>query len=312
MLGSAYCERCGWSVLGTPPPETGSVQALDRGVHLPAPTPIPPMPSAPPRPPPLRVPQVKVRSTALPAGCGVTVVVVVLLTVFAVVGGIVAAVRSGIDEFSGPDTLEAGVLPLDRPVDGEVDDNQQAEYRLVGDGRVVLTVVPDGDFDPVVVLFDAAGTQVGRDDDGGPGLRDSLLVAELRPNESYRVRVEEFSDDGGSYTITARSAVRRAELSGLGSAAAGEVAEEEMVRYPLDLAVGRDVTISVAAVEGFDPTVRVLSHDGEELAFNDDFQGCCDAQVTLVVPDGAVAEVAGLNGRAGRYTITVTCVPGAC
>ncbi|MEJ7846051.1 MAG: hypothetical protein WKF93_10430 [Acidimicrobiales bacterium] len=84
------------------------------------------------------------------------------------------------------------------PADGEV------RVTIVGDGPGVLTVRSvDGVVDPVITLFDAAGNEIGRDDDGldniDPNLPtfDSELVIDLAPGTSAVAVVTDF---GGSDT----------------------------------------------------------------------------------------------------------------
>ncbi|MGH9135723.1 MAG: hypothetical protein ACRD0G_01585 [Acidimicrobiales bacterium] len=73
-----------------------------------------------------------------------------------------------------------------------------------------------------------------------------------------------------------------------------------------ELVASGEVTIAVSG-EGFDSTVRVFDGGGDEVAYNDDFEVCCDAQVTVEVAEGEtyIVEVRELGGNAGTFRIEV-------
>jgi hypothetical protein len=88
------------------------------------------------------------------------------------------------------------------PADGEV------RVTIVGDGPGVLTVRSVDDVvDPVITLFDAAGNEIGRDDDGldnlDPNLPtfDSELVIDLAPGTRAVAVVTDFGSATGEVVI---------------------------------------------------------------------------------------------------------------
>lgn len=65
---------------------------------------------------------------------------------------------------------------------------------------------------------------------------------------------------------------------------------EPVQSYPVDMTAGEFVTIAMTS-EDFDPWLRLLGPNGEEVAFNDDFGGTLNARIVYNVP------------TSGEYTI---------
>jgi hypothetical protein len=152
---------------------------------------------------------------------------------------------------------------------------------------------------------------LGENDDAD-GL-DSRLALILSSSEELEVEVREYSGDAGDYTVLVQ---RGDETVGISPIAGGRLA----VRTPVDGSVGRnqaaaydftgegrEVVITVAGLDGFDPVVRVLDGGGKELARNDDSDGSRDSRLPIVVAGGSTVtvEVTGFSGQPGAYRVLV-------
>ncbi len=98
-------------------------------------------------------------------------------------------------------------LSPNTPVDGEiVTPNQEQSWTFLGGQNMVvsLRVIPEGDFDPVVILRDANGAELIRNDDYDyPNRRDALLEAITLPRlGDYQVSVTGYNGSIGAFTLT--------------------------------------------------------------------------------------------------------------
>lgn len=83
-----------------------------------------------------------------------------------------------------------------------------AEERYTFDGQagqVVAITLDSDDFDPVLVLFDAAGEEIAFNDDFGNTL-NSKIVAELPEDGTYTVLARSYSGQGGDFQVMVRLA----------------------------------------------------------------------------------------------------------
>ena len=157
----------------------------------------------------------------------------------------------------------------------------------------------------------ANGDVVGENDDAD-GL-DSRLALILSTSDELRVEVREYSGDAGDYTVLVQ---RGDELVGISpidggrlairTAVDGSVGRNQAVAYDFT-GEGREVVITVAGLDGFDPVVRVLGSKGEELGRNDDSDGSRDSRLPIVVAGASTVtvEVTGFAGAPGAYRILV-------
>ncbi|MCU0480679.1 MAG: hypothetical protein MUE54_05635 [Anaerolineae bacterium] len=93
------------------------------------------------------------------------------------------------------------------PVEGEITfPNEERVWTFTGglNMAVSLRVVPNGDFDPLLMVFDASGQELIRNDDYDyPNRRDALLEAITLPRlGEYQVVVTGYGGDIGSFTLT--------------------------------------------------------------------------------------------------------------
>ncbi|MCL4253887.1 MAG: hypothetical protein KJ043_08915 [Anaerolineae bacterium] len=98
-------------------------------------------------------------------------------------------------------------LAPNTPVDGDITiPNQEQTWTFFGGQSMVvsLRVIPEGNFDPVVILRDANGNELIRNDDYDyPNRRDALLEAITLPRlGDYQVAVTGYEGSIGTFTLT--------------------------------------------------------------------------------------------------------------
>lgn len=295
-----------------PPPPPG--WTLADGPGRAALLPPPPRPKGAGNPTALTMPAPKNKG-----GCGCAVVA-------AIVGlGVVAAISGGIFAISEVTTAPPGerlvgpTLSLGSIERFELDDDDTGVHALdLGEGAVTITVTSrDDDFDPVLRLVDASGTEVGRNDDAD-GYNSRLSFTLGSSGSDLVAEVTEFSGDPGEYEIAVRSGATPPVLDPDDPVIGERVAAEELIVgdavqrflgsddtavHPLAGFEGR-VTITVHGLDGFDPMLRVVDSSGAEVAQNDDFDGQASL-VTFVLStsDRYEVEVVEFSGDAGFYSI---------
>jgi hypothetical protein len=252
-------------------------------------------------------------------GCGCLLLfLAVFLAPFGFAGfGIVSAVRHAIDADSG-EIQDEGVLTYHQRDEGGIGTGETDRWQLAGeDAQVRISVFADGDFDPVVTIRPVGGAQFGRDDDGGDD-RDARLVVDLRAGTDYHVDVTGFGSSSGDYDILVE---RESEIPPeVPQIEAGPLAVRQPITadVPADVTTryrftgeGREVTISVRAVDDYDPVVTVRNQAGLQLGRDDDSGGGPtgrDSLLRVTVPGGETVfvDVEEFSGDAGSYTIEVT------
>lgn len=98
-------------------------------------------------------------------------------------------------------------IEANTPVEGEITfPNQELVWAFTGGQSmaVSLRVIPNGNFDPLLMVFDANGQELIRNDDYDyPNRRDSLLEAITLPRlGEYQVVVTGYAGSVGSFTLT--------------------------------------------------------------------------------------------------------------
>lgn len=82
----------------------------------------------------------------------------------------------------------------------------QNQYTFTGRaGQAVVISMNSADFDTVLVLLNASGEEVARNDDYGRSL-NSTIVTTLPSDGAYKVLAQSFGGQGGSYTLNVRVA----------------------------------------------------------------------------------------------------------
>lgn len=162
-------------------------------------------------------------------------------------------------------------------------------------GTLVTVAVESDDFDPVVEVLDPAGSQIGRDDDGGDGLNSLLAGLRLPRSGRYQIVVSAYSasasgrytlrvDDGGPARPEASRAIRYGE-SGDGYLNAGE-------RHGWTFMGTSGDEITADLTGDFDTYLELIGPGGQEVARDDDSG------------DGNAARLAHVQlPTSGRYTL---------
>lgn len=82
----------------------------------------------------------------------------------------------------------------------------QNQYTFTGRaGQAIVISMNSADFDTVLVLLNASGEEVARNDDYGRSL-NSTIVTTLPSDGVYKVLAQSFGGQGGSYTLNVRVA----------------------------------------------------------------------------------------------------------
>lgn len=219
----------------------------------------------------------------------------------AVYDAICAQMPSG--RTDSPALLEAcrqgGLLDLSA---GEVTRTAEAEqrrWRFDGKAGESVTVVVDapGDGGTTLTLYDELGKEVAHNDSGGSG--QARLTALLSRDGSHTIEVGSYGSPV-PYTITVgRTPAQPLTLDGM----TREVAVDRQVwRFAGD--AGEWVSLAADAPEGADATLTLYDASGEQVGYNDDFDGR-DPQLTTVLPEGGqYTAVVGWYGSPQPYALT--------
>ncbi|HTJ37446.1 MAG TPA: PPC domain-containing protein [Dactylosporangium sp.] len=163
-----------------------------------------------------------------------------------------------------------------------------------------LTVATSGDLDTVVVLYDATGTVVAADDDGGPGLL-SLLDFTIPAGGDYYLMVAGY----GLGTVLPEDPFDSG--SGLGAGKEGayglsaSLVFSDLDFYAVDLVAGDVLGASVTGL-GTRLTVR---DPGGRVVFGSEQDASFIYAPNAPLPGGGNAVVSYVTPRDGRYTLEV-------
>lgn len=205
------------------------------------------------------------------------------------------------------DVVEGDSLEYGDTVEGELTDDELAiGYTFEGaEGDfVTITVTTADDFDTYLVLLDEEGEEVAYNDDFEPGNYSlSVIGGELPADGVYTVVVTSFGgtgegefeltvdegDGGGSGSGSGGSTgggstnsleqYRGVEVVEAGEIAYGDTIEDETsddalaLSYSFEGSEGDEITISLEGSDDSDTYVALFDADGNELAYNDDFDG---------------------------------------
>jgi len=174
--------------------------------------------------------------------------------------------------------------------------------------------------DPLLRLYDARGTELAMDDDGG-GALNSLLEYTATATGNYYIEARGFTDDAsGAYSLRALAgdipgdATTDTALDANGDYREGMLAPAgDRDWYRVEMQAGQAMRVSLATVEGADalgdPYLVFYGPDGAEIARDDDGGGnlnaWLEAHATTAGPH--YLEVRGFQeDAAGRYAIMIT------
>jgi hypothetical protein len=174
--------------------------------------------------------------------------------------------------------------------------------------------------DPLLRLYDARGTELAFDDDGGPGL-DSYLEFTAPQNGNYYLEARSFDDLAtGSYRLTANAGDIPADSStDAGLSADGDYRESTLGVagdrdwYRVDLAEGQSIRLALDSAQSADaladPYLVLYGPDGAELARDDDGGEGLNARLEYqaVAAGPHYVEARGFSDEAtGRYALSLT------
>ncbi|MBN2303526.1 MAG: hypothetical protein JXQ72_03565 [Anaerolineae bacterium] len=103
----------------------------------------------------------------------------------------------------GAALAQGGPLTPGVPVEGTLAGSPVSYTIDLGAGQVLSASLVSDAFDAILVVGDAAGTELARDDDGGEGT-NSLLTFVAQTDGTYTLAAQSWSSDAaGAYTLTA-------------------------------------------------------------------------------------------------------------
>ena len=139
--------------------------------------------------------------------CYYFLIAALIVVQFSSIDRAIASPRTTVDPPSKPDKSFAIYAPIQLPISGEVKDTLSDRDIPTGDGgfaRDYAIKLTDGDniaidltsevFDTVVILLNAEGKNVGKNDDGADGSSNSLLFTRIKNTGNYIIRVQGFGE----------------------------------------------------------------------------------------------------------------------
>ncbi len=217
-----------------------------------------------------------------------------------------------------PEILASGnQIGLSLPVSGMLASSADtARYTFSGGGGQIVTItLTSSDFDPVVALLDASGTELASDDDSAGSLNARISSFVLPTAAEYSILVSSAGGgSGGAFTLRIDAAqieppvVETGSSITLGQSAQGTLIGGAPNTYTLAGEAGQNISIELRS-EAFDAYLRVTGPDGTELAVDDDSAGSLNARIILynLPQDGDYTISAeSLDGESGDYLLTVS------
>lgn len=203
-------------------------------------------------------------------------------------------------------------------------------YRFYVDGAEGDTLA-----DPLLVLYDATGTEVARDDDGGPGLNSYLYFAsptggpyfaavssfDGQSTGRYTIRAVDTDVPGHAYTDESLDANDDARLSRIempGDIDVYRVTLEAGVTYQIEANGAGDTPLAdpyLALIQegpmdhhgGEGPSAEMVREGGERVAADDDSGPGLDARVRFRPETSGdyLINVSGLSNTTGNYEVKI-------
>ena len=190
----------------------------------------------------------------------------------------------------------------------------------------VVTISLQGDFDTVLLLFDAGENQLAYNDDFGNTTNSQISGFEIPANGIYYIGATAFSNTAsGGYSLTLvegeSSAVLFQNQSVIGSfeaASAGTdsisigqsvsgVHDGTVAAWQLSAQAGTTVNIAASASD-FDTLLRVIDSNGQEIGVDDDSGGGRNSLLrglNLRTAGVYTIFVESYDGRGGAYTLSI-------
>lgn len=186
-------------------------------------------------------------------------------------------------------------------------------YRITLEGAE-----PDALSDPLLVIYDAEGHEVARDDDGGAGL-SAYLTFLPTAGGVYYAAASAFGEDAATGRYLMR--VTDSDVPGAGETdeSLDPVSDDRLSRidmpgdldsYRVELEAGASYTIEAVGAGEYplaDPFLSILDANGERVASDDDSGDGLDARVTFSSESGGshLIQVSGLGGSTGWYQVKI-------
>jgi hypothetical protein len=209
-------------------------------------------------------------------------------------------------------TLDMGTIAIGESLDGMLAEGEGHSWTLVAEGGETVDIIAtplDKEMDLALTVLGSDGSMFGYYDDGGTDEAEEILGLELDTPGDYVIRVEEFWDAGGSYSLE----IIPSEGGG-GGAGGGDVDWTEMGEVEL----GQTVEASLDSGERQAWTLTTQAGDVLDITV-DPLDSEMDVTFTVIEPNGSplVAQYdEGFTGEAeelyglrfewsGDYTIVV-------
>ncbi|MDQ7027102.1 MAG: PPC domain-containing protein [Anaerolineae bacterium] len=226
-----------------------------------------------------------------------------------------------------PSTLlaQGSAISVGDTVTGEAVGND-VEYTIdLATGEVIVIDLSSEDFDTLVKVQDANGSELARNDDGGEGF-NSLLTFDAPEIGTYTIVVTSFFNNTvGNYTLSVQSDTGGGGESGTGVSAEcgtfsgntgdlqfGETVTETAtgnVTYDINLQADQTVIISLSS-DDFDTYLELLDTSGASIASDDDSGGNLNSRLIFTARESATYTILvrsfGTAEASGIYTISVT------
>jgi hypothetical protein len=200
-----------------------------------------------------------------------------------------------------------GLLSYGDTVQGTITGTRSAEnWNFIGaegDSIAIYMEAADYDLDPAVRLIDAGDNEIGYDDDSGGGL-NSYLLATLPADGLYTIVAQAYSGSG-DYTLSLNLAPEP-EAIAYGGTATGTIGGGIISgRYTFNGQAGDMIIVTMSYTSGdLNPTLALLSPQGDTVAYDDDSGGNLNALCFAILPSsGRYTIVAGRLGGSGNYEV---------
>ncbi|MBF0627296.1 MAG: DVUA0089 family protein [Magnetococcales bacterium] len=172
--------------------------------------------------------------------------------------------------------------------------------------------------DPYLTLYDAAGTTILSNDDGGTG-RNSLIVFTPETTGTFYLGVKDYDEGTGAYTVSAmtgddfpNTAATTGEVLVNGSGTVGRIEQAaDRDRFAVRLTAGTayQFRATAASVDGLDdPYLSLLSSSGSVLASNNDAGGSLNSRISYTPTESGTyyLQVRDDANGTGAYTVSAS------
>ena len=177
-------------------------------------------------------------------------------------------------------------------------------------GDIVDIGVSSPQFDTTVRVTNLNGEQIGFDDDGGSGRNSLIRGLRLNLGGIYTVYVEGYGGTRGNYTLSVQHPQATSNNLNVtaGTPVNGNLLAGSIDEWRLSGQAGQVLNFRVEGT--FDTTLTLIDPNGNQLAFNDDFEGASASRIAnFSLPSSGtyIVAVAGFSeAESGGYSLSVT------